>query len=160
MNLITVFMVLVSLLGFPRPPVPTVPFNYDPSLIPAGTEILKTYEVPPDNSPLMFTMKAYDENGDDVALTYTGINEGSSGVWIPPTDGTDPGYTKIPDSAGSGVEHRWNCDIRVGTTERVIYLFFTGTDTPTLPGGPKTDSRAVLINVKSNQNTPPILGIE
>ena len=125
----------MAMLGFPRPPVPPVPFTYDPNQV--DCEILKAVEVPPDNSIFWFPLKGYDAD-PNTALTLTANDPN---VWIP-TPTVDP----------NGLHH-WRCDTRVGTTERVLYFKFILSD------GDKIDERMVLINVKK-KNTPPVLGWE
>lgn len=130
-----------------RPSEPRVAFEYDPNQV--DCEILKTFEVPPDNKPLYLPIKAYEEDGEQVKLVCNNPN-----VWIPPVN--NPGYKKITDPNGM-VTHKWLCDIRVGHEEKIIYLKFTATDVPSRPKWkPESDSRMILINVKK-KNRPPIL---
>lgn len=141
-------MLIVMALIYSRPPVPPVPFVYDPNMV--DCEILKTFEAVPDNHRVILPMKAYDEDGDDVVLTCANPD-----IWIPPktdTDLTDKiGYRKTvvlndPNNPNDDAAlHEWFCDIRVGYVETVKYYKFKATDIPADPNDtPKSDNRMVI----------------
>lgn len=134
---------LVLAVLFPRPPEPVIPFTYDPNMI--TSEVLRTHVTEPNNAIFYIPLKAYEPEGQGVILTVNDPN-----VWIPaPTTISDP-------NDPNAVIHKWRCDIRVGTVERIIYLEFTATDNDP---NPATDRRMVLINVRKKKvNRPPVLG--
>lgn len=146
--LLIIMSVSMSLLfaSYTRPPEPPVPFPYDPNRV--DCEILKIFERPPDNGVLFMYIKAYEQDGEDVNLLCS-----SSQVWVPPK--TDVNYSKIVDPNGVAI-HKWRCDMRIGTAERVIYLKFTATDVTPDPNEALSDSRMILINVEK-KNLPPII---
>jgi hypothetical protein len=146
-KILCVLFISSAVFAVGRPPQPKVEFEYDPDQV--DCEILKVFEVQPDNRIIYMPIKAYEEDGEEIKLVCNNPN-----VWVPPVD--NPGYKKETDPNGL-VIHKWLCDIRVGYEEKIIYLKFTATDIPSRPEWkPASDCRMILINVK-RKNRPPIL---